>query len=71
MKIIKMKRPKLNSCNLKLAIENMLNGVPGLYLTMSPGQWDNFLEEGYFRQGATLIEMDKRGQPVAAYKYVK
>ncbi|EKE05120.1 MAG: hypothetical protein ACD_19C00426G0142 [uncultured bacterium] len=71
MKIIKLRRPKLNLITVAEAESNMLNRVPGFYITMSIGQWDNLLDEGYFRQGATLIELDHNGNPVNAYKYVR
>ena len=60
-------RPKLNSIDLNLALENMTK-VVGFTVTMSEDQWDIFLEEGYYRQNATLIELDQKGQPIAAYK---
>lgn len=70
MKITPLKRPKLNSISLTVAIESMLSGKPGFYITMSVGQLDSYLEEGYYRQDATLIELDDNEYPVAAYKYV-
>lgn len=69
MKIIKLRRPKLNKISTKEAFQNLMGTKPGFYITMSPGQWDNFLEEGYFRQGATLIELDENEKPIAAYRY--
>ena len=68
MKIIKLPRPKLNQISLKDAALDWTLRVPGFYITMSPGQWDNFLDEGYSRQGATLIEVDENELPIAAYK---
>ena len=70
MKITPLKCPKLNPIILTTAIENMLGSKPGFYITMYVGQWDNFLDEGYYRQDATLIELDNNGIPIAAYKYV-
>lgn len=67
MNLIKLKRPVLNPVGLKKIIEN-LGHESGFTITMSVGQWDNFLEEGYYRQGATLIEMNQHGQPIAAYR---
>lgn len=62
-------RPNLNQIDLKIAFQSMTK-PSGIFITMSEGQWDNFLEEGYFHQGATLIEVDENGKPVAAYKLV-
>ncbi|HLD90717.1 MAG TPA: hypothetical protein VI911_06870 [Patescibacteria group bacterium] len=56
---------------MNTSIENMLGGIPGFYITMSIGQWDNFLDEGYYRQDATLIELNDNEYPVAAYRLEK
>lgn len=67
MKIIRLKRPKLNQIDLAKAILDIT--VPGFHITMSIGQWDNFLEEAYFHQDATLLEVSDDGMTfVAAYK---
>lgn len=63
-----MKRPKLNQIPLKIAMQWITDAKPGFVITMSIGQWDKFLEEGYNHQGATLIELDKQEKPIAAYK---
>lgn len=71
MIIINLRRPKLNRINLETAVDSMLNGSSGetqFFITMSVGQWDNILEEAYYRQGATLIEFNQKKQPIAAYK---
>jgi hypothetical protein len=47
----------------------MAGGIGGFFITVSPGQWDNYLDEAYFHQNATLIEIGKSGVPVAAYKF--
>lgn len=65
-----LRRPQLNSFSLKKTTENIPNGYFNLFITMSIGQWDVFLNEAYYRQGAILIELDKKGQLIAAYKYV-
>ena len=69
MKIIRLKRPELNPIDLKKAIFNITE--PGFHITMSIGQWDNFLDEAYHRQDATLIELDDNEYPVAAYRFEK
>ena len=35
-------------------------------MTMSVGQWDFILEE-FYKKGATLLELDYKERPVAAY----
>lgn len=63
------KQPQLNRIELKKAFENMTK--PGQFIiTMSKGQWDGFLDEGYFRQDAILIELDENEIPTVAYKLV-
>lgn len=67
---MKNKRPKLNIVDLKGAVNNLLGCKPGFFITMSKDQWDSFLEEGYFNQGATLIELDENKIPITAYRLV-
>jgi len=57
----KMKRPILNEVELDSA------KTCKLIITMSPGQWDALLDEGYNR-GALLLEIDQNEQPVRAYQ---
>lgn len=71
MNTYKLRRPQLNKIDLKEAFQINTSGNTSFYLTMSKGQWDNLLDEGYFRQDATLIELDHNGNPINAYKYVK
>ncbi|KKQ66834.1 MAG: hypothetical protein US86_C0003G0077 [Candidatus Daviesbacteria bacterium GW2011_GWA2_38_24] len=63
-----MKRPKLNQISLEVALQWIADNKQGFYISMSVGQWDKFLEEGYNHQGATLIELDRQEKPIAAYK---
>jgi len=56
-----MKRPILNEVELDSA------KTCKLIITMSPGQWDALLDEGYNR-GALLLEIDQNEQPVRAYQ---
>lgn len=60
-----MKRPKLNEIPLQEALNTK---SPQLMITMSENQWDMFLEEGYFKNNATLIEVDINEKPIKAYK---
>ncbi len=62
-----MKQPKLNEIDLEGAMAGILEGGGGLVVTMSPGQWDALLDEGYNR-GALLLEIDQNEQPVRAYQ---
>jgi hypothetical protein len=62
-----MKRPKLNEIPIKEAMAGILEGCGGLYVTMSPGQWDALLDTSY-NSGATLLEIDQNEQPVKAYQ---
>ncbi len=62
-----MKRPELNEIPLHSAIAKLLDGGGGLAITMSPGQWDALLDEGYNRN-ALLLEIDQNEQPVKAYQ---
>jgi hypothetical protein len=57
-----MKKPRLNQIPLK----NVAN-AGSVIVTMSPGQWDKFLDEAY-RAGYILLELDAREQPVKAYR---
>jgi len=61
-----MIRPKLDQISLEEIFRPM--GKPGFIITMSVGQWDKFLEEAYFNQDATLIELDSSEKPIAAYR---
>ena len=57
-----MKRPKLNPISME--------GIflrPGLVVTMSPGQWDQLLDDAY-ASGHTLLEVDDNEHPVRAYQ---
>jgi hypothetical protein len=57
-----MKRPVLN--------ETPLGGIilkPGLFVTMSIGQWDDLLAAAY-DTGATLLELDDDEMPIKAYQ---
>lgn len=65
-----MKRPHLDSVDLGMAVRDMLGGRPGVYITMSVGQWDLFLKEGYDHQDTTLIELDENEEPIAAYRKI-
>ncbi len=56
-----MKRPKLTEVSMNRIKESRL------VITMSPGQWDALLDEGYNR-GALLLEIDENEQPVKAYR---
>ena len=62
-----MKRSKLNEIPLREAVAGILEGGGGLFVTMSPGQWDALLDEAY-RLGATLLEIDSNELPVRAYR---
>jgi hypothetical protein len=62
-----MKRPKLNEIPLRDAMAGILEGGGGLFVTMSPGQWDALLQAAYDK-GATLLEIDDKEQPVRAYQ---
>jgi hypothetical protein len=57
-----MKRPTLNKIELKDWMQ-----PAGVVLTMSEKQWDGLLEAAY-DDGATLLELDKRENPIAAYR---
>lgn len=61
-----MKRPKLNKIPLNLAL-HMMTQSRSISITMSVGQWDALLEASYHANWL-LIEMNKNGNPVAAYQ---
>lgn len=71
MKTNYKERPKLTKIELGTAIEDLLACKPGFHITMAEGQWDMFLEVAYFKNGATLIELDSNEAPIAAYKHEK
>ena len=63
-----MRRPELKKVPLASALAFL--GKPGAgrcFITMSVGQWDRLLLEAYER-GWTLLELDRKERPVAAYK---
>lgn len=61
-----MKR-HLNEMDIEEAVTGMLNATGGLFITMSPGQWDTLLQSVYDR-GGVLIELDENEIPVKAYQ---
>ena len=69
MNLIKLKRPVLTPISIQEAFGNITRESNST-ITMSEGQWDNFLEEAYFRQGATLLELDENEMPIATYKKI-
>lgn len=71
MKLQKLPRPTLNPVGLQKAVEAMLGCEPGFHITMSIGQWDNYLDMMYFKLGATIIELDCMEHPIAAYKLLE
>ena len=63
-----MRRPQLNRIPLEAALGILCNAVKGqCIITMSAGQWDMLLEAAY-QQGWTLLELDRKERPIAAYK---
>jgi len=59
---LKKKRPTLE----EIPISNALNR--GIFtVTMSIGQWDEFLQTAY-NNGATLLELDGSERPVKAFR---
>jgi hypothetical protein len=62
-----MKRPVLNEIPLE---GGTVFFRPGLFITMSVGQWDGLLEAAY-DTGATLLELDDDENPVKAYRRKK
>ena len=62
-----MKRPVLNEVPLNPVMESLLGGKPSVNVTMSIGQWDEFLQAAY-DAGHNLIEMDDNEIPVRAYR---
>lgn len=57
-----MRRPDLNEIPISSALNRGIFTV-----TMSIGQWDQFLQSAY-DAGAALLELDKKEQPVRAYQ---
>ena len=58
-----MKRPPLHQIPL-----SEVRLIPGtVTITMNTNQWDALLAEAY-RRGHTLLELDAREKPVAAYR---
>jgi len=62
-----MGRPEITEMPLAEAMAAMTGGGPGLYITMSPGQWDALLQ-GAYDHGWILLELDKNEIPVRAYR---
>ena len=63
-----MRRPKLNKVPLETALAFLRKpGAGQCIITMSVGQWDMLLQ-GAYEQGWTLLELDRKERPVAAYK---
>lgn len=57
-----MKRPELHEIPISSALNRGIFTV-----TMSVGQWDQFLQSAY-DAGAALIELDRNETPVRAYQ---
>ncbi len=57
-----MKRPELHEIPISSAISKSCFTV-----TMSVGQWDQFLQSAY-DAGASLLELDRNETPVRAYQ---
>lgn len=57
-----MKRPDLNEIPISSALNRGIFTV-----TMSVGQWDQFLQSAY-DAGAALLELDRNETPVRAYQ---
>jgi hypothetical protein len=63
-----MRRTELNKVPLASALASLCKpGTGRCFITMSMGQRDNLLQEAYER-GWTLLELDHKERPVAAYK---
>ena len=63
-----MRRPELNKVPLASALAFLHKpGVGHCFITISVGQWDRLLQEAYER-GWTLLELDRKERPIAAYK---
>ena len=62
-------RPLLNKIDLKATLRDLYANKPGLYITMSVGQWDETLKQVYVK-GGILIELDSQEVPVAAYRSI-
>lgn len=63
-----MRRPQLNRLPLETALGFLRKpGAGQCVITMSVGQWDAMLQAAY-QQGWTLLELDRKERPIAAYK---
>lgn len=62
-----MRRPDLNEISLDETMNELIAGKPMVFITMSIGQWNNFLQSAY-DLGHNLIELDEKERPVAAYR---
>lgn len=60
-----MKRPNLNEVPLSSTM--LGTGKPSVNVTMSLGQWDDFLQVAY-DAGYNLLELDDNEKPVRAYR---
>jgi hypothetical protein len=62
-------RPPLNPVSVILALRAILRQDPpgSVVITMSEGQWDEFLEAGY-EGGHILLELDEGEWPARAYQ---
>ncbi len=58
------KRPYLVPVSLAVVLPMV---APNVYVTMSPGQWDNLLRAAYDSQ-AVLLELDDDEKPVRAFR---
>jgi hypothetical protein len=58
-----MTRPTLN----RIELSDVRIEAGNVIITMSPGQWDALLAEGY-RRGYTLLELDDNENPAVAYR---
>ena len=63
-----MRRPELNKVPLASALAFLHKpGAGRCFITMSVGQWDKLLQ-GAYERGWTLLELDRKERPIAAYK---
>ncbi len=63
-----MRRPDLNKVPLDSALAFLHKpGAGRCLVTMSVGQWDMLLQ-GAYERGWTLLELDRKERPVAAYR---
>lgn len=60
-------KPILNEIPLQDAMQKIFGGGGRFIITMSPGQWDALLDEGY-KRGALLLELDGNEMPARAYQ---